>query len=112
MTIPLLSDVFSTPGHFLEEHHFSAVCQRCHQSASLSEGRSIETDGLRSYHCAGCMAVVATVCDPAQISASTEFYQVAGWAVRPMTTVSIALEVSAIRISPDKAVPTIAPRCR
>ena len=108
MTIPLLSNVFGTPGHLLEEYHFSAICPRCHQTGSLNEIQSIETDGLRSYHCPWCMAIIATICDPAQASASTEFYQVAGWAVRPLTTVSIALEVSAIKIPPAKMVSHVA----
>lgn len=112
MTIPLLSNVFSTPGHLLEEYHFSAACPRCHQMGALNEIQSIETDGLRTYHCPWCMAIVATICDPAQISASAECYQVAGWAVRPLTTVSIALEVSAIKIPPLGTVSNVALRGR
>lgn len=103
MTIPLMSNVFSTPGHLLEEYHFSAVCPRCHQMGSLNEIQSIETEGLRTYHCPCCMAIVATICDPAKGSASAECYQIAGWDVRPLTTVSIALEVSAIKIPPVSA---------
>ncbi len=102
MTIPLLSNVFSTPGHVLEERQVSLVCPRCHDTCSLEEVHSVASAVTRTYHCLRCKAVVATVSDPAQVAANADAYLVAGWAVCPLGVLSIALEVSAITIPPQR----------
>ena len=103
MTIPMLSEVFSNTGHFLEEHQFSAVCPRCSQMCRMGEIQSVHSEDERTYHCLGCMTVVVIVSDPSTTPASAEFYRIAGWALRPLTTLSIALEVSAITVPPVRS---------
>lgn len=100
MTIPMLSEVFSNTGHSLEEHQFSAVCPRCSQMCGMGEIQSVQKEGERTYHCLCCMSVVVVVSDPATTPESAEFYRIAGWALRPLATLSIALEVSAITVPP------------
>lgn len=103
MTIPLLSEVFSNTGHLLEEHQFSALCPRCHQTCRMGEIESLPSERERTYHCLSCMTVVVIVSDPAAMPTSSEFYRIAGWALRPMATLSIALEVSAITVPPVRS---------
>jgi hypothetical protein len=96
--IPLLSNVFSTPGHFLEEYDFSLECPRCGHRCCVGQIRSTEKDGCRTYKCPVCSGAVAMVSDPAVVAMSGDSYLISGWAVRPFATLLIALEVSAIRV--------------
>lgn len=104
MTIPLLSEVFSNTGHLVEEHQFTALCPRCNQTCRIGEIQSIQSEDERTYHCPGCMTVVVIVSDPTTTPASGQFYRIAGWALRPLAALSIALEVSAITVPPVRSV--------